>query len=815
MDPHPDIHYPYHPYFVPWFEPATSLEGFPLSQTDMSFINNDYDPATGKGFSRLRDTPRLRTSKACEQCRARKAKVAAFPHSPRRCLTCGNGSVLAIGQCRIRGPNKVKSRTGYTPSTAIQQSHSEAQRDEPPYVNVNVKKARRNTTLGTTDGGFGLGPLSTCEPLALPPKNKSYDPNLGSQFGHAHLLPTGASKRQSLPVSLDPSLVVHRHYPISASSSSNSLVTLSSAFIPSQHPSNGDSASASDYAESIFTEGSSKRSSFDPSYSLESHQHEMKGYDERDHLSGMLDSFDHRLSFPLEAGYALDEQNPATTAALHEFSHPLAGEVMGLGRPPAIAAGHGMGRPSISLNTGPGLGQRRVNARALSLRSLSGDSGESTSSGSKSGDGESAPLSAVSGSFPLFGGDSYSPTHSRAQSTYSPLFSPSPQTAVAPAMPSHMHYNAMLPRSTGTHSAYTSDSDRSSHAGSSHSPTPAPAGMSTEYSSLTIGGGDDGVFGSLQNGFSNHELQQHSASTSGLELVTPTPKYPFDFHARMLEASSEVRQSMGWGNEGQRDEKGMSEMSPFAGYEAASRIRGYDEMEVDVEASFSGSPHASAAGMAMTGIERMTGGNGGMRMASGSNMLKGWAEPPSMPLVSSSLSSPGSSRTAAHTLSALSSSSIRMVASDTPGSTHNVAGMIPMSPRSRIAAATTGGTPLRSLSIPQSHTRTRATSGEEGGREPTTDSTMPAVTVAASEVDGSEPPMSPLSGAESESNEESSQIDEAPALGLGLVRTMSEDGAGTIKASASGALGAGAPTRTRARAATISGPGAPQRANRR
>ncbi|KAJ7929542.1 hypothetical protein B0H13DRAFT_2539624 [Mycena leptocephala] len=283
--------------------------------------------------------PRLRTAQACEKCRSRKAKCSGEHPSCSRCLARGLPCEY-VQAGRVRGPNKqTKSRAGSSASS----SHSSRGQASPASLalphplpvnvnanaNANAKKRRRNTTLATTGMGLGMGmgtgvklePLSSCVPLGLglpPSTNGSINGNGHNHNGYtsplnAHLLPTGAAKRFSLPA-LPPSLSLDTH-------------SSSAAYA---YPAHRAAAYTDDYLpSSAYTDTSdsgSRRGSFDPPFppfSLErgvkrgyEHGYEQHRYGEDeepavygghplDHHSD-LDHHSHsQRAFPLEAGYAV------------------------------------------------------------------------------------------------------------------------------------------------------------------------------------------------------------------------------------------------------------------------------------------------------------------------------------------------------------------------------------------------------------------------------------------------------------------------------------------------------------------------------
>ncbi|KAF8884153.1 hypothetical protein BD779DRAFT_793751 [Infundibulicybe gibba] len=73
-------------------------------------LAGSFDPSTGI-FYRTPEHPRLRTAQACEKCRTRKAKCSGEHPSCKRCINRGLVCEYAK-EGRVRGPNKVKSRSG-------------------------------------------------------------------------------------------------------------------------------------------------------------------------------------------------------------------------------------------------------------------------------------------------------------------------------------------------------------------------------------------------------------------------------------------------------------------------------------------------------------------------------------------------------------------------------------------------------------------------------------------------------------------------------------------------------------------------------
>ncbi|KAF8205952.1 hypothetical protein K438DRAFT_497080 [Mycena galopus ATCC 62051] len=341
---------------------------------------------------------------------------------------------------------------------------------------------RRNTTAG--GAGPRLEPLMSCEPLArvLPP-----NPHLNGQvYGHAplnaHLLPTGASKRFSLPASLDPSLP-------SSSSSSGLRMQYYDGGYQSSDPT------------TVSSSLSSRRGSFDPPFALErplphqqhayQHGHEYHGEYQEDEVGIKLEDAegDHRAPFPLEAGYALDEQPTFEFPPTRNSSGNIGlGLGLGLGMPYATPVYTSSGRPTISVdtsftsvspttNTSRGLGARRPNAP----RSLSSGSA-SASSGDGDGDGESGPASAVSGSFPLFGGQHSPQPYSPTPNSRSALPHPHSPLAQTHSPRQQQEAYSILPRNASAYPQYLSTPPQSASAFAHCSPHASSLSLSMTHS---------------------------------------------------------------------------------------------------------------------------------------------------------------------------------------------------------------------------------------------------------------------------------------------------------------------------------------------
>ncbi|KAF7368748.1 hypothetical protein MVEN_00199700 [Mycena venus] len=273
----------------PWFDPHPHpLDKPPPPPAPAPRLNLTGPATTGSIFYRTPrpEHPRLRTSQACEKCRARKAKCSGDHPSCARCLARGLPCQYAeVG--RVRGPNKPKSsRSGSISSSTSADSR---------YVNVNVKRARRNTTLATIDiGGMSCYPRVRRTWIKVTMRTSS---------------PTAASKRLSLPATLniDPSLLSPMHGHASGPS----------YIYGSEYPASAsDSASAS--ASSAYTDSRRGSFAFDPALDalplspfppspLDVHSspfpHEMKlqpGGHNYDYPA--LDPLDRRAPFSFEAG---------------------------------------------------------------------------------------------------------------------------------------------------------------------------------------------------------------------------------------------------------------------------------------------------------------------------------------------------------------------------------------------------------------------------------------------------------------------------------------------------------------------------------
>ncbi|KAF7324983.1 hypothetical protein MKEN_00540700 [Mycena kentingensis (nom. inval.)] len=371
-------------------------------------LTGSLDVATGI-FYRTPEHPRLRTAQACEKCRTRKAKCSGEHPSCARCLARGLSCEYAK-EGRVRGPNKPK-------------------RDQPLSLHDKPNYARRRRT--TVAGPNIFEPLSTHIPLplALPRIDTS---GLSSMTPRFSSNPT-SSKRLSLPPGLDASTLDRFYSP--------------SAYNDPYGSEPPDSATTSSYTDS-------RRGSFDPPFGL--------GMDIEQTVHKDISSL-HPLSahsrFPppnLDGGY------PAAIDSLAQQAETY---------PPAYTHGAYVpsdGPPYVAVTRNMSMDVRA--SRPSSSRSLSGGSSTSSSSGRASFDGgESAPASAVSGSFPLFlehrntpypsatpyspHASSFSPHPSSTSSGYSPhatSFSPHP----APAPP-HSHLrNDGRPLSASMASSY-------------------------------------------------------------------------------------------------------------------------------------------------------------------------------------------------------------------------------------------------------------------------------------------------------------------------------------------------------------------------
>ncbi|KAJ7840864.1 hypothetical protein B0H14DRAFT_2784262 [Mycena olivaceomarginata] len=421
------------------------------------------------------------------------------------------------------------------------------------------------------------------------------------------------------------------------------------------------------------------------------------------------------------------------------------------------------------------------------------------------------PASAVSGSFPLFGGGGgggqpysphphspYSPSpHSHSQGHRQSTYSPHPQLSLAAypqygTPPSHSASAtefAPSPRASASSFGHSpasgfahshSPGSRAGSGSSLHSPAPGPnTGLRAEYG----GGGYEQSHSPLRFP-QQHEHEQNGVGADvdagaggGFALVTPAPQYAFD--ARALDASvnaSPMQLQQGGLADGMSCKQEEEEGEGLAEYDAVTRQM---EMEVD------------AAADALFGVGGVSMGAVGMGQGS-------WVEQPSMPPMSASAS-------AAHTLASLASaSSLHALSSASPAhnifsspshasgsAQHDLYGLppspsraassglqaSPSSPRSTIAAATSGGTPMLSLRIPQSHarTRTRTDSGAGAGAGevglPALGSILSFESYSyAGEEGGDEemgvPPASPLSPLSSEESI-ASLLDDAVEDGVG------------------------------------------------
>ncbi|KAJ7763138.1 hypothetical protein DFH07DRAFT_956510 [Mycena maculata] len=312
-------------------------------------LAGSLDPTTGI-FYRTPEHPRLRTAQACEKCRTRKAKCSGEHPSCARCLARGLVCEYAK-EGRVRGPNRhnTKARTAASHSPAPSTASSFG-------APTTGKRQRRNTTLPTASSK--PGPLSSCAPLALP----------------AHLASSCASKRRSLPASLDLSMGMGMGM---------------GGYHAGRYESGIGAYDCSD------ADTASRRGSYD-SYG---------GYDS--YGSGGYARAEYAGTKPLqlEAGYALDRLG----LRVESTDHPCAVHSPGPQAHFHPTPGLQHGDLGLTLDgAGVGIAARR--------RSRLGSEGSSSAASASSFDGESGPDSAVEGSFPLFR-HPYSPPH--AQASYS------------------------------------------------------------------------------------------------------------------------------------------------------------------------------------------------------------------------------------------------------------------------------------------------------------------------------------------------------------------------------------------------------------
>jgi hypothetical protein len=163
--------------------------------------------------------------------------------------------------------------------------------------------------------GVKLEPLSSCVPLGLPSSSKVNGNVHHSGYTNAHLLPTGGTKRLSLPVSLSLDSVSSAHaYPHFAP--------------PYAYSTYHSGTYTDDYPPSLTytdtdTDTSSRRGSFEPPFALERQQPAKGGYqydpDSEPAVYGahLLDHhLDPRDLDPLSmgAGYAPDPHDRRPTA---------------------------------------------------------------------------------------------------------------------------------------------------------------------------------------------------------------------------------------------------------------------------------------------------------------------------------------------------------------------------------------------------------------------------------------------------------------------------------------------------------------------
>ncbi|THH28720.1 hypothetical protein EUX98_g5468 [Antrodiella citrinella] len=107
----------------PWTVPQQQDQPAPEPQPSWT-MSGSLDPNTGI-FQRAPEHPRVRTAQACEKCRARKAKCSGEHPACQRCRTRGLSCEYAPER-KMRGPNKVKRKSGIAVSNAASRRASVA-----------------------------------------------------------------------------------------------------------------------------------------------------------------------------------------------------------------------------------------------------------------------------------------------------------------------------------------------------------------------------------------------------------------------------------------------------------------------------------------------------------------------------------------------------------------------------------------------------------------------------------------------------------------------------------------------------------------
>ncbi|KAJ6448599.1 hypothetical protein C8R47DRAFT_1230968 [Mycena vitilis] len=331
-------------------------------------LAGSLDPATGI-FYRAPEHPRLRTAQACEKCRSRKAKCSGDHPCCARCLARGLVCEYAK-EGRIRGPNKPKPRAGSISTSSGADLAAAA-------AAAAAKRRRRNTTLAMTTPAR-LAPDARFLPLpsSVPARtNGTANGGQGHDAPHptplnAHLLPSGSSKRFSLPASF-----------AQPSSSGHPLTTLSSAFTYGHGDAEAEYAYPPDSApSSAYTD--SRRGSFDPSFVFGRAEAQAKGYAHemdggyahphlRPHDGYPTDSAPHEFHTDTEHAYPTEHTYHAdNTPHTHQFesmslglplppSYALDAQAQTQTPPPSACAPQSVPFPRFSPNGGGGERERR------------------------------------------------------------------------------------------------------------------------------------------------------------------------------------------------------------------------------------------------------------------------------------------------------------------------------------------------------------------------------------------------------------------------------------------------------------------------